>query len=209
MKKQTIERARKCFDCGREMRGRRQKYLYTECGLNSVTLENVPVFECACGAKVPEIPSIQELHTLIAVALLQKSSLLSGDEVKFLRKSAGLSQSEVAKIIGVHATRPSKWESGESRIGKNNDRLLRAYCLFGMVQQVMGGAAGEETVGLLKAATFIRTLDVRKIFEQIKNTTAGSKPVRLTAKGSGDAADDGWTAPWLGSDASVGPRAIN
>jgi DNA-binding transcriptional regulator YiaG len=191
------------------MRGERTKYQYTECGLTSVTLDNVLVFECDCGAKVPEIVAVEELHTFIAVAILQKNSLLSGEEIRFLRKIAGLGQAELARIIGVHATRPSKWESGESRIGKNNDRLLRAYCLFGMVQQIMGGSDGEETVGLLSAAKFIRTIDVRKIFEQIKDKVSASKPVRVTANSTDGTVDEAWIAPWMSPSASVGQRAIN
>lgn len=48
--------ARPCYDCGRVMQGKRQSYQYTECGLSSVTLLNVVVFQCDCGVRVPEIP---------------------------------------------------------------------------------------------------------------------------------------------------------
>jgi putative zinc finger/helix-turn-helix YgiT family protein len=206
-----IEEVRKCFDCDRNMRGKRTTYQYTECGLNSVKLANVPVFECECGAKVPEIPDIEGLHMLIAVAILQKNSLLSGDEIRFLRKSASLSQSELAKIVGVHSTRVSKWESDDGHIGKNNDRLLRAYCLFGMIQQILSGSDGQEMVGMLTAAKFIRTVDVRKIFETIKDQKSASKAVSVTAQGENNSGppDVAWVLPTSNPDASVRRRAIN
>jgi transcriptional regulator with XRE-family HTH domain len=193
------------------MRGKRTTYLYTECGLNSVKLTNVLVFECECGAKVPELLDIEGLHMLIAVDILQKNSLLSADEIRFLRKSAGLSQSELAKIVGVHSTRVSKWESDDGHIGKNNDRLLRAYCLFGMLRQIVNGSDGQEMVGMLTAAKFIRTVDVRKIFETIKDRKSASKVVSVTAQGENDSGGTGaaWVLPTSNPDATVGRRAIN
>lgn len=202
----TSEHTRKCFDCGDEMRGKRTTYQYVECGLNSVRLADVLVFECKCGAKVPEIAYIEHLHMLIALSILQKNSLLSGDEIRFLRKGAGLSQSELAKIVGVHPTRVSKWEGNDGHIGKNNDRLLRAYCLFGMVKQMVDAGDGQETVGMLTAAKFIRKIDVRKIFETIKDQASASKAVRVT-EGSGE--PEPWLLPSIDHDATVGPRAIN
>src|SRR5207249_3786388 len=79
-----------------------------------------------CGAKVPEIPAIDQLHQFIAIDILRKKSLLSGEEIRFLRKMAGLMQSDLAEIMGVHATRPSKWETDGEPIGKENDRVLRS-----------------------------------------------------------------------------------
>src|SRR5205823_2357762 len=75
---------RPCHECGGTLVGKRQVYDYVECGLTSVRLTDVLVFECRCGVRVPEIPAIAELHFLIALDLLRKQSLLSGEEIRFL-----------------------------------------------------------------------------------------------------------------------------
>src|SRR4051794_32922548 len=91
---------RKCYDCGGTMSGTTTYYRYTECGLDSVTLENIIVYRCKCGAIVPEIPAIGELHRLIVLRVIQKGSLLSGQEILFLKKMAGLNSKELAQSLG-------------------------------------------------------------------------------------------------------------
>jgi putative zinc finger/helix-turn-helix YgiT family protein len=180
---------RKCVDCGGQMTGKHQSYNYVECGLSSVELLNVLVYHCAsCGAQVPEIPAIEILHTFIAIDLLQKESLLSGEEIRFLRKMSGLNQAELAEILGVDKTRPSKWESGGQDIGKETDRVLRSCCLFGMVQQLLNSDDPVNTTR--SAAKVIRGLDVRDIFKKIAASVEGSKPV--TVESTGDIPE-----PWL------------
>lgn len=164
---------RKCVDCRREVIGVRKTYHYTECGLSNVRLANILVFECVCGTVMPEIPAIDALHDVLAVGILQKKTLLTGDEVRFLRKMTALTQAQLAEIMGVHKTRPSKWESGEEPIGKENDRVLRSCALFGMLQQAISSDVPAEA--MRSAASVIRSLDVTKIFRELKNDRS-SKP---------------------------------
>jgi DNA-binding transcriptional regulator YiaG len=164
------------------MIGNHQSYNYVECGLSSVELLNVLVYDCAsCGARVPEIPAIEILHTFIAIDLLQKDSLLSGEEIRFLRKISGLNQAELAEILGVTKTRPSKWESGGEDIGKETDRVLRSCCFFGMVQQLLNTDDPVSTT--LSAAKLIRELDVRDVFKKIAAKMQGPKPVTVQSTG--------------------------
>ena len=81
---------RKCYDCGKVMYGRRENYTYSECGLRSVILLNILVFHCECGAIVPEIPSPAVLHVSIAMKVLQKKTLLSGEGDPFCEKGCGI-----------------------------------------------------------------------------------------------------------------------
>src|SRR5581483_2714880 len=100
MKVKTVER--KCYECGGVMIGRPESYKYTECGLDSVYLSNVCVFRCTnqkCAAIVPEIPAIGVLHREIARNLVMKETLLSGEEIRFLRKMAGLSSIELSNLL--------------------------------------------------------------------------------------------------------------
>jgi len=116
---------------------------------------------------MPEIPAIEILHYSLAVTILQKKTLLSGEEIRFLRKMGGLTQAQLAEIMGVHKTRPSKWEKGEEPIGKENDRVLRSCCLFGMLQQALD--AEDPIAAMRSAAAMIRSLDIRKIFRELEN----------------------------------------
>src|SRR5262245_46634874 len=44
-----------------------------------------------------------------------------------LRKQLGLSQSELAALLGTHAMTVSKWERGKLRPGEHHERLLTAF----------------------------------------------------------------------------------
>src|SRR5258708_20787374 len=91
---------RECYECKRTMIGRRENYQYTEGGLKSVTLTNVLVFHCKCGAIVAELPAVGQLHFLISFILLRKETILSGEEARYLRKWVGYSAKELAETSG-------------------------------------------------------------------------------------------------------------
>jgi transcriptional regulator with XRE-family HTH domain len=150
-----------------------------------VRLSNVLVYECRCGVRIPEIPAISDLHCLIALDLLRKPSLLVGEEIRFLRKIAGLSQKELAELMGVTPTLPSKWE----RDGASNqtDRLLRTVCLLGMIENING----QQRIELLG--------DVRDILRSIKDKDEG--PRKMECKNDPARATDhgGWFLPSAGN----------
>src|ERR1700688_4527769 len=86
--KETVKLERRCYDCGKTMVGKRENYSYQEVGLKSVVLLNIVVYHCKCGAIVPEIPYAGILHNRIAMDVLEKKALLSGEEIRFIRKAA-------------------------------------------------------------------------------------------------------------------------
>jgi len=184
---------RKCVDCGNLMIGTSREYHYTECGLSSVRLLNVTVFECSCGGVSPEIPAIEQLHALIAISLLRKEALLSGEEVRFLRKVAGLTQVELLEIMGVHKTRPTKWETDHEPIGKENDRVLRSCCFFGMIHQLVNTV---DPVSATRAASSaIRSMDVREVFKRIKEQKGPVSPKNVEVFNNPEAT--GVDGPWF------------
>jgi putative zinc finger/helix-turn-helix YgiT family protein len=183
---------RRCVDCGGLATGKVQEYHYTECGLSSVKLSNVTVYRCAaCGSTAPEIPAIEPLHTLIAISLLQKEALLSGEEVRFLRKVAGLTQAELAEIMGVHQTRPTKWETDSEPIGKENDRVLRSCCFFGMMRQAL--SADHPLAGASAAA--LRAMDIREVFKAIDEHAKPTRPKDIQV--GNDPESKGIDGPWF------------
>ncbi|MDD5310087.1 MAG: helix-turn-helix domain-containing protein [Deltaproteobacteria bacterium] len=116
----------KCLTCGKAMTTARENYNYSACGLPHVTLKGVEVRRCGiCGEHEVVIPRIEDLHQVIAMAVVAKKSRLMPAEVKFLRKHLGWSGADFARHMGVAAETVSRWENGREPMGAVADRLLR------------------------------------------------------------------------------------
>lgn len=126
MTRASKESQMKCIDCGNLMRTQKENYRYSECGLKNVTLIGIEVSRCPrCGNYEVSIPHIEGLHRLIARILIEKTTRLTGEEVRFLRKSLGWSGADFAENIGVAEETVSRWENDATPIGPQADRLLR------------------------------------------------------------------------------------
>ena len=178
-RKNTTEvKVRKCYDCGGSMHGTRTYYRYTECGLDCVTLENIIVYRCsACGAIVPEIPAIGELHRQLVLGIVTKKHLLSGQEIRFLRKMAGLSSKDLAVALGVSASTVSRWENGSRNISKNSDAALRMICFAGMLQEILRDRAILPTV--MEATRKLSSKNIREILAKVVNRVTEPTPVTI------------------------------
>ena len=85
---------------------------YTPASLPDVVLHGLTIFRCAeCEIQEYKIPQPAELYDLLAQTILQKSDLLSGREVRFLRKAAGLTVEELAKLLNVSHPTLKTWET--------------------------------------------------------------------------------------------------
>lgn len=123
--------ATKCDICGERMvsrkAGPREPYHYRASGLDDVFLVGVEVRRCPIGhGETPVIPRIGELHRVIAVHLLEKPDLLTGTEVRYLRKFAGLQAQEFAALLRVTPETMSRIETGAQKMGATADKLVRA-----------------------------------------------------------------------------------
>jgi putative zinc finger/helix-turn-helix YgiT family protein len=119
----------KCVECGAEMTTARENYNYKASGL-PVTLQNVEVRRCKeCGEHEVVIPKIDELHKLIAHAVVAKRARLVGPEIRFLRTHLGCSGVDFAKHMGVKPETVSRWENGHDVMSPLADRLLRLMIL--------------------------------------------------------------------------------
>lgn len=171
-------KVRKCYDCGGMMHGTRTYYRYTECGLDCVTLENIIVYRCSkCGAIVPEIPAIGELHRQLVLGIVNKRNLLAGQEIKFLRKMAGLSSKDLALTLGVSASTVSRWENGSRTISKNSDAALRMICFAGMLQEILRDR--EILPSVMEATRKLSSENIRKILAEIANRVTEPTPVTI------------------------------
>lgn len=115
----------KCMACGSTaMKTKKEKFVYDASGLR-VTLVSVDVTRCGhCGEFEVHIPAIEQLHRVIAFAVIQQKSRLAPAEITFLRKYLGWSKAELARHMGTNAATVGRWEDGQA-MGKIADRLLR------------------------------------------------------------------------------------
>ena len=75
---------------------------YTECGLDNIELTQIPIYECLrCHEHSPSIPSITDLHRLIAVTIALKQPRLTPPELRFLRTYLGYSRQDLINLLQI------------------------------------------------------------------------------------------------------------
>jgi putative zinc finger/helix-turn-helix YgiT family protein len=133
------------------MKTTHENHSYKESGLGCVTLVGIPVNRCeACGEVELVIPQIGKLHALIARTLMFKPTRFVPEEIRFLRKHLGFSQSDLAGVCGVAAETVSRWETGKVEMNLPVERLLRV--LVGIREPVQSYAMTDLTnMGIRKA----------------------------------------------------------
>ena len=105
-----------------------KRYHYTQSGLDNVYLENTVVqINCPVHGNLVHIPGEQQLLQVLALVLLEKPGILLPNELLYLRKASGMTQSVLAKLLGLrgHATVAER-ESGKSKITVESDFYFRA-----------------------------------------------------------------------------------
>ncbi len=106
-------------------------YHYTVSGLSNVFLVVITIERCVqCGTDAPIIPRVVELNRLIAKGIVEKAGLLSGEELRYLRKFARLSAKRFAALLEVSASYLSRFENGRHcALGGAADKLARALAM--------------------------------------------------------------------------------
>ena len=133
---------------------------YRECGLDDVFLvSGYRREETPYGAAVV-IEDQDGLHKAIAHHLVTGRKLLSGREIRFLRKRMDWTQADLARLIGVDAQTVARWEKGESRVPGPADRIIRvAYREF-----------ADDPVGVIELLKELEAADAaipdRRLFEE-------------------------------------------
>ncbi len=101
-------------------------YHFVDSGLPNVYLIGVKYWTCTkCGTQSAEIPAPERLMNVIAESLVMKSGMLSGAEVKFLRKRAGKKAADFAALINKTPEHFSKLETGSLPLNEPTDKLIR------------------------------------------------------------------------------------
>ena len=116
-----------CSICGsKELAKTKRVHHFLESGLLNVYLVDVDVLECRiCGEEIVSIPRAPELMNCIAEYIITKPDLLTGREIRFLRKNLLLRINELAALLGVDRVTVSRWENEEKKPSRLADRLIR------------------------------------------------------------------------------------
>lgn len=127
----------KCFNCGKVVIAVKDKpYQYRESGVDYVYLIGVIQYECTCGEQYVEIPRINELHLLIGKHIVCKKELLSGEEVRFLRKELGMKSKDMAAALSMEPETYSRWENSKQDIAACHDKALRMMYVMSASEKV-------------------------------------------------------------------------
>lgn len=119
-----------CSNCGAEAKVVKGDYQFKESGLRDVVLLDIDLIKCGkCGNVDPVLSGVDDIMSLLAVAVLQKPYRLEGAELRFLRKHVGLNQQEFSKLVRADKTTLSKWENDEDPIGIRSDLLARTVVI--------------------------------------------------------------------------------
>lgn len=122
-----VDPSTSCSSCGSPARVVRGGYRFQESGLPHVLLVNIDIIQCtACGNEDPIIPHLNELMSVLALAVIKKPCPLNGQEVRFLRKYLKMTGEQFARHLGMTKFHVSKLENDADPIGPQSDRLIRA-----------------------------------------------------------------------------------
>lgn len=99
---------------------------YVACGLSNVWLENGYEVQDSPKGQTFKIYKLEELHEAIGLTLTEKDEPLTGDEIRFLRTELSMSRKALGDYLDNSPETIKKWESGENKIIKTADLVLRA-----------------------------------------------------------------------------------
>jgi DNA-binding transcriptional regulator YiaG len=105
----------------------RDPYHYKACGLDNIYLLNGYEPEDHDGERHIFVRNADELHKAIGRHIVTKRKGLTGQEIRFLRNTLEMTQSELASELGNNAQSIARWEKGQVDIPGDAEKLLRVF----------------------------------------------------------------------------------
>jgi DNA-binding transcriptional regulator YiaG len=102
---------------------------YTDCGLEDVYLVSGYEWVDTPEGKSLVIKDLDKLLRAIGLYLVTEKKMLSGKEVRFLRKELNMTQAELGRYAGLSHQQVARWEKGESEITESAAAILRLLYL--------------------------------------------------------------------------------
>jgi DNA-binding transcriptional regulator YiaG len=104
-------------------------YRYDECGIDNVILKDFRVVTDDLGEEVVMIPNVNMLHRVLMRLVASKESGLQPKEIRFLRTELGLTQAQLAELVGRDAQTIGRWERGENSLDQTAEMVIRKHAL--------------------------------------------------------------------------------
>lgn len=173
-----------CPVCGSKKifvrKGQRQFPLTIDGKVKNIVVKGLTWEECA---DCHETFFDDSATRIIETAQFQEMSLLKPSELKEIRESVGLSQTSMARLLGVGEKSYLRWETGLSIQSKAIDNLIRL-----MVEKLKGRAEGNMEYGENLANRFTCLDHIEEYQEQesefLRRTPESCSPVAMLC-GSG------------------------
>lgn len=102
---------------------------YTESGLLNVYISGIAVEVDDDGDQIITIPAVNELHHVIATAIVSHAKGMRGEELRFLRSEMGLTQAELATLVHRDKQSIGRWERNEIEIDSSAEALVRRMAI--------------------------------------------------------------------------------
>ena len=134
-------------------------YEYNECGLEGIFLHSGYDTIEHDGECYVSVVDTEGLHRRIGEFIVANRKELAPDEIRFLRKTMDLTQSELGRWIGQSSQQVARWEKGHSEMPGPADRLLRAIFLL----RTMAPDEREEFLKLLRDIEDMDDLTPRRV----------------------------------------------
>lgn len=104
-------------------------YHYKECGLENIYLANGYHEAVGSRGRTVSIEDVEGLHRAIGEHLARDKKYLDGREARFLRQEMGLSQSNLALLLGKDEQSIARWEkkrlTDREKIPTDSERMIR------------------------------------------------------------------------------------
>jgi len=147
-------------------------YEYKECGLEGIFLHNGYHAMEHDGEHFVSVFETEKLHRKIGEYIVATRKELAPDEIRFLRKTMDLTQSELGRWIGQSSQQVARWEKGQSEIPGPADRLMRAIFLL----RTMAPDEREEFLQLLRDIEDMDELTPRRVELYLKGGQWQDRP---------------------------------
>jgi DNA-binding transcriptional regulator YiaG len=102
---------------------------YTGCGLNNIYLASGYQVREVAGERYVSIRDLEDLHRAIALFLVSHRKVLSGQEIRFLRKHLGFTQKKLGGRLRVSDQSVARYEKDQTVLEGPADALLRLLVL--------------------------------------------------------------------------------
>ena len=119
-----------CAECGHELRECADPIDEVVKGVQT-HVEGIKHFQCDnCGEYMIETKWADKLSVEQSHQVASAKGLLNPDEIRALRHSLGLTQTEFERILGVGKPTCSRWENGVALQSRTTDRLMRVIIKY-------------------------------------------------------------------------------